>query len=215
MACEQTNAAVRLEVQSALNVIARSKGQLSFQATVETSRTKRKRVIDDETEQALDLEPIRGTQSAGFKRSSCPLPDNAFVYSRTARVINELPSDLNSLAMFCYSDDCKWSHVTQTAQSIWKLFEKSQTKKLRKKKIETLRNMIFLAMQDWREQTLHGKVLHKPSRIQTLLDISEHSWRRDWLPHWRKMQAILAEQETLILNKVLYGVKSRQNKKSA
>lgn len=215
MACEQTLAAVRLEIQEALNVLALTKGQLSFQATIETSRTKRKKVIDEETNQVLDLEPIRGAQSMGFKRSSCPLPDNAFFLSKVTNIVNELPKSLHSLALFCYSDSCSWDHVTCTAELVWGVFEKSNNKKLRSKKEAALKNMIFLAMQDWREQTLHGRVLHKPSRIQSLLNISEHTWRRDWLPHWRKMHSILTSQETKILESVYRGVNPKKHPKTA
>ncbi|MEZ9525697.1 bacteriophage antitermination protein Q [Enterovibrio norvegicus] len=137
--------------------------------------------------------------SVTFKRSSCPLQHNAFALSRMRRKVFMLPDNLQAWALYAYGPTQEWAAVQTVTAELWKGFLASETSKFRAKKLKTLKGMAFLAVQDWRHQVLHEKELHAPGRLQELLKVNEANWRRDWLPFWRKMGALMAgiDRETL------------------
>lgn len=147
--------------------------------------------------------PVNGNGcSVTFKRSSCPLPHNAFELSRITRVVFMLPDNLQAWATYAYGPKQEWSSVQTITHELWQEFLASETCKFRKAKLEKLKGMAFLAVQDWRHQVLFEKELHTPGKIQELLSVSESNWRRDWLPLWRKMGALMAGIDREMLTRV-------------
>lgn len=212
----QTLYAIREELRQALNIETLTRGQLDFDASMITNTHKRKSTVDSESGEKVYLDPVRGCQSQGFKNSSCPLPSNIFFLSRITQEVNRMPVERNAMAYFTYSDSSAWENTEITAQSVWRRFLDLQVKPLREKKRETLKKMIFLAMQNWRSQTLHEKELHGPVRVRELIGINEHHWCRDWLPHWRLMHEILDGFDNKILMEVYRGTeKRRENSQTA
>ncbi|MFA0194455.1 bacteriophage antitermination protein Q [Vibrio sp. 10N.222.55.E8] len=140
--------------------------------------------------------------SVTFKRSSCPLPPNAFQLSQITRVVCMLPDNLQAWALYAYGPKQEWSAVQAVTHELWQEFLASETTKFRKKKLETLKGMAFLAVQEWRNQVLFEKELHAPGKVQQLLSVSEANWRRDWLPFWRKMGALMAGIDREMLTNV-------------
>jgi len=146
--------------------------------------------------------------SVTFKRSSCPLPPDAFHYSQISRALNMLSEQLYSLALVLYSDDPLWSHIETVSHLVWSTFESLQGKKLRAKKKKTLQGMVLLAMQEWRSYSQTGKSVHTPMKIQQLLGINEHHWHRDWYPHWQQMKEIIRDNESEVLEYVYRNTKT-------
>ena len=75
--------------------------------------------------------------------------------------------------------------------------------------------MVFLAMQNWRSKTLYETEQHRPKRIRELLNINEHHWVRDWLPHWNTMHQILDGINQQILTEVYHATYTRKTKRTA
>jgi len=215
MLCSQTLQAVREEVQQALNVQALTRGQLDFDGAMITKPHKRPVVKDEISGERIYSDPVRGSQSRGFKKSSTPLPPNAFFLSKITKEIHLMSAEHCSLAYFTYSDSTKWRHTEIVAAYVWQCFLDKQTKAIRKKKSETLKAMVYLAMQNWRSQTLTDKELHKPKRIRELLSINEHHWVRDWLPHWNSMHQVLDGIDQKILTEVFHATNTRKSKRTA
>lgn len=195
----QTLYAIRVEILSALHVDVRTRGQLDFDGSMITKYGTKKRPVDSVTGERFDPEPVRGRSGRTFKCSSCPLPPNAFSLLKTSRAVTMLPEHLNSLALYAYSERCEWRHVEIVAAAIWQKLLDSQDKPFRAKKEKTLKGMVFLAMQNWRHRLTAENDLHTPQRIRELLVISEHQWRRDWLPFWRQFHDLLSETDNQVL----------------
>ena len=211
MLCAQTLHAVRTEIIQALNPDALTRGQLDFDASMITKPHKRKVRRDPKTNEIIHSEPVKGTESRGFKRASCPLPPNAFDLSKISKEILVLSPERRALAYFTYQLDAQWCYTETSAQWLWRTFLAHQTKKLRAKKEKQLKGMVFLAMQNWRCQLIHGEDLHKPKRVRECLQINEHHWVRDWLPHWNKMHTLLDGFENQILRDVHHATYKKRN----
>lgn len=211
MLCAQTLHAVRIEIIEALNTDALTRGQLDFDASMITKPHKRKVRKDPETNETIYSDPVRGTESRGFKRASCPLPPNAFYLSKISKEILMLSAEYCALAYFTYQLDSEWKHTVLAAQMLWQAFLELQTKKLREKKQQQLKGMVFLAMQNWRSELINDKALHQPKRIREILGINEHHWVRDWKPHWDKMHSLLDGFEQKILRYVYNATDKRKN----
>ena len=198
---------MRDELFDSLNVNALTRGQLDFDESSIT--VKKPRVIrrDDKSGQVLPFDPVRATQGKTFKCSSCPLPPHAFRQTRITRAVHMLDDSHSSFALFAYSDRCSWEHVEVVSKQLWQAFLDAQPKKLRAKKQAVLRRMVYLAMQNWKHQLTAEADLHKPKRIRELLSISEHQWRRDWLPFWRQMHDILTEHDTSMLERLHHATR--------
>jgi len=146
--------------------------------------------------------------SVTFKRSTCPLPPDAFYYSQISKALNMLPVHLNSLSLVLYSDNPQWCHIECVAKEIWAKFEASQEKPFRVKKKKTLQAMVFLAMQEWKHYSQTGKSVHTPIKIQELLVTNEKNWHRDWSPFWQQLKEIICDEENRILEHVYYSTRT-------
>lgn len=215
MLCGQTLQAVRNEILEALNVQALTRGQLDFDGSMITNPHTRPVVKDRESGERIYTDPVRGIETQRFKKSSCPMPSNVFFLTKITRAINLLDEQMCSFAYFTYCDDANWSHTEILAAHVWACFLDRQPKAFRQKKAATLKNMVFLAMQDWRSVTLTDTVLHKPVRIRELLGINEHHWVRDWLPHWQTMHQLLDGFDNKVLKEVFNATQQKRDRRTA
>lgn len=216
MLCSQTLQAVREEVQQALNVEALTRGQLDFDSSMITNPHKRQIIKDEESGERIYTDAVRGVQSRGFKKSSTPLPHNAFFLSKISQEIHLMNAEKCSLAYFTYSDSAQWRHTEIVACDVWQRFLAKQEKSFRATKREKLKGMIYLAMQNWRCNVLRDCNQHTPKRIRELLKINEHHWVRDWLPHWRTMHELLDGIDQKILTEVFHATtNSKRTKRTA
>lgn len=197
---QQTLEFIRDEILQSMFCDVRTKGQLDYDGSMITETSKYSRRHGDD---GLPVECVRSHFTRSFKRSSCPLPPNIFHLNHIGRALRELPSDLRPIATFTYSEKCDWDSTQALAQTLWSRFlEKSMASRSRafsKKKTEQLRGMVFLAMQNWKENTLHERDAHTPQRVRELLNVSEANWVRDWRPQWRLMHQILSEMDEKVL----------------
>lgn len=207
MLCAQTLQAVRNELTQAFNIDAFTRGQLDFDASMISNTHKRVVRRDVDTNEVIYSEPVRGSQSQGFKRSSCPLPSNIFFLTKVTRAAQALSSPSSALAHYTYSESTNWKSTEIVAAAVWSKYLAAQNKKLRSKKLETLKSMVFLAMQNWRSVTRYQKELHGPSRVRELLAVNEHHWHRDWQPHWKLMHEILDGFDQRILTEIYNATK--------
>ena len=140
MLCSQTLQAVRDEVVQALNTHALTRGQLDFDSSMITKPHKRDVKIDEESGERIYTDPVRGTQSRGFKKSSTPLPPNAFFLSKITREINIMSIEHCSLAYFAYSEDAEWRHSEIVAAYVWRKFLDKQTKENTQEKTRNIKS---------------------------------------------------------------------------
>lgn len=220
---QHTLCAVRDEIVSALYVDVRTRGQLEFDASAVTVSSRKQRVYrvadqfpddlglsDSNSNEFINVEPVRACESRSYKTSSCPLPANAFKSSRVTRVVNSLPKNLFSFSQFTYAERCEWKHTESVACDLWAQFLSLQDVEFREKKRKSLKAMVFVSMQSWKHQVLTGGELYSPAKIRELLGLNKHSWRRDWLPHWRLMHELLSDFEGKVLKNVYEGTKAQR-----
>jgi len=213
---ERTAQWLRGNVVSALSVDVRTNSPMNIDlASVGGDKFGRSgNWVDSVSEENINfaIDPLHASSSRSVKRSSCPLPPNAFFSVQIIRVLNMLPEARGALLRFAYADNCEWSYVELVARSLWQAFLNDQKKKFRAKKERVLKNMVFLAMQNWKYSNLHGSDLHGPSRVIELLEISGHQWRRDWLPFWRQMHSLLSTADRAGLDGIYQGTSEKAYK---
>lgn len=209
MVRERTLHVVRDEIIKALFIDVRTPGQLDFDGSMVTNYGRATSKKDEVTGQLMDTEYVRGSASRGYKTNSCPLAYDAFHSTKISRAVNALPDHLNSLALYAYTHRCEWRHVEVVSRHVWHLFLVSHPKKFRVKKLKTLKGMVLLAMQDWKNKIQTGKELNTPARVRELLKINENHWRRDWLPFWREMQNLLCDVENQVLMNVYRSTRKK------
>lgn len=211
----QNLTAVRFEIINALSIDVRTHGQLDFDASMLTIRHRRTRMLDEITEQYIDTEPVKAGCTKAFKKGHCPLPPNAFSLIRITKAVNTLPSDLFALTQFTSVERCSWSYVEILANAVWSHLQAVQTKKIRKKKTETLKGMVFLAMQNWKNLLISDRELHSTRRVTELLNVNESHWKRDWAPFWEQMHLILTGMEEQALTHVYQTTQNKSRKISS
>jgi len=215
MLLSQTLQAVRNDIAEALNVHALTRGQLDFDGSMIINPHKRPTLKDKESGERIYTDPVRGSQTQRFKKSSCPTPHNVFFLTKVTRSIHLLNEPMCSFAYFAYCDDADWQHTEVVAVHLWACFLDKQTKTFRKKKTATLKAMAFLAMQNWRSLTLTDRNLHTNKRLRELLSINEHHWVRDWLPHWRCMHELLNGFDNTVLKEVFNATEQKRTRRTA
>lgn len=207
---QQTLVCIREEMVDAMFLHIRSRGQLDLDESVITVRHVRRRRVDEfvdevtgeQSKHLINDDPVRGYNSASYKSSSVPLPYNAFFHTKITRSLNMLPEHQKSLALFAYQDQCEWCHIETVSRWLWVEFLNAQSVAFREKKEKQLKGMVFLAMQNWKENLLTGRDEHEPAKVRELLGVGESNWRRDWLPFWRQFHDLLSSTDTEVLTHV-------------
>ncbi len=132
--------------------------------------------------------------------SRCPLPPWQFELTKVYKWVCTTPQ--SSLLHYLYQTDPSWPHETEALKLVWQ-YAQSQLE-LPKDKETKLSILCWMALQNYRHALFHGKPAHKVKRVIEVSQVSEHNWRRDWLPFWRVFHesVLLLETEGLKLVEV-------------
>lgn len=203
MFSEQVVGTFRDLVIEALCVDARIRGQLDIDPAMITEFSRGSSSRRGPLESKPD--PIKGSSTRSSGSSSCPLSSNAFELSRISRAIKSLPGYQRSLAIYAYADSCKWECIEIVSRHVWHIFLAAQSDVLRERKLQVLKGMVYLVMQNWKSLLNTGIELYSPKRVRELLRLSPHHWVRDWLPYWKQIHELLSDLDEKMLSDVYQG----------
>jgi len=144
-------------------------------------------------------------------KGSVPLAPNAFDDARVIRAVHSLPIGLQHWLRYAYSDAYTWDDEQGATVALWELFKPS-LEGARSATVQKCKGLAYLCLQDFKHIRLRGEPKHQPSDVQRLADVPDGNWRRDWLPRWREMQAILEQMDREALGYVLEQIYDRQRR---
>lgn len=196
-----------------------TKGQLmawleNAQFDTGTFKRKKPRVLDEVTGKMITLDnpPIPGKQSHA-KGSHIPLVQPV-EYSTASwrRALMSLEEHQKAWLLWSYSENVSWENQVLITQWAWSKFcEHLAGKRVAKKTIDRLRQLIWLAAQDVKAELL-GKDPYQYGDLAALVGVKPDNWSKNYGDYWRAMCSIFSSMDSEALMLV---VRTRSHQKAA
>ncbi|EMO3258994.1 antiterminator [Salmonella enterica] len=175
---------------------------------------KKQRIWDEENESWITLNnpPIPGKQSLA---KGCAIPLVKPVEYSTAswrRAVLSLDEHYKAWLLWNYSENTCWEHQVKITRWAWEQFSQQlEGKRVAKKTIDRLRQLIWLAAQDVKSE-LAGRDVYQFGDLAGLVGVKPDNWSKNYGDYWRAMCGIFSslDSEALIL-----VVRTRSQQKTA
>ena len=195
-----------------------TKGQLmawleNAQFDTGTFKRKKPRVLDEVTGKMITLDnpPIPGKQSHA-KGSHIPLVQPV-EYSTASwrRALMSLEEHQKAWLLWNYSENVSWDNQVLITQWAWSQFcEHLAGKRVAKKTIDRLRQLIWLAAQDVKAE-LAGKDVYQHQDLAALCGVKPDNWCHNYADYWRAMCTIFKRLDG---DSLLCTVRTRSQQKA-
>ncbi|EMB4339678.1 antiterminator [Citrobacter freundii] len=196
-----------------------TKGQLmawleNAQFDTGTFKRKKMKVRDEVTGEMITLDnpPIPGKQSHA-KGSHIPLVQPV-EYSTASwrRALMTLEEHQKAWLLWNYSENVRWDNQVLITQWAWSRFcEHLAGKKVAKKTIDRLRQLIWLAAQDVKSE-LSGKDPYQYGDLAALVGVNKTNWSQNYVEHYDAMISLYKGLDSQSLHHVS---RSRSQQKAA
>ncbi|WP_414667406.1 bacteriophage antitermination protein Q [Escherichia coli] len=196
-----------------------TKGQLmawleNAQFDTGTFKRKKMKVKDEVTGEVITLNnpPIPGKQSHA-KGTHIPLVQPV-EYSTASwrRALMSLDEHQKAWLLWNYSENVNWDNQVLITKWAWSQFcEHLAGKRVAKKTIDRLRQLIWLAAQDVRSG-LAGRDKYQYADLATLVDVKPDNWSKNYGDYWRAMCGIFMAMDS---DALMLVVRTRSQQKSA
>ena len=196
-----------------------TKGQLmawleNAQFDTGTFKRKKPRVLDEVTGKMITLDnpPIPGKQSHA-KGSHIPLVQPV-EYSTASwrRALMSLEEHQKAWLLWNYSENVRWDNQVLITQWAWSKFcEHLAGKKVAKKTIARLRQLIWLAAQDVKAE-LAGRDVYQYGDLAALVGVNKTNWSQNYVEHYDAMVSLYRGLDSQSLHHVS---RSRSQQKAA
>ncbi|HEE9943297.1 antiterminator [Citrobacter freundii] len=180
-----------------------TKGQLmawleNAQFDTGTFKRKKPRVLDEVTGKMITLDnpPTPGKQSHA-KGSHIPLVQPV-EYSTASwrRALMSLEEHQKAWLLWNYSENVRWCYQVEITQWGWQQFSQQLAgKRVAKKTIDRLRQLIWLAAQDVNAE-LAGRETYEYQQLAELVGVAKSTWTENYLPHWLAMRSIFTRLDS-------------------
>lgn len=185
-----------------------TKGQLmawleNAQFDTGTFKRKKPRVMDEVTGKMITLDnpPMPGKQSHA-KGSHIPLVQPVeFATASWRRALLSLDEHQKAWLLWNYSEKTCWGHQVAITRWAWEQFSQQlEGKRVAKKPMERLRQLIWLAARDVKAK-LAGKGVYQYCDLAELVGVKPDNWSKNYGDYWRVMCDIFAlmDSEALML----------------
>lgn len=196
-----------------------TKGQLiawleNAQFDTGTFKRKKPRVLDEVTGKMITLDnpPIPGKQSHA-KGSHIPLVQPV-EYSTASwrRALMSLEEHQKAWLLWNYSENVSWENQVLITQWAWSKFcEHLAGKRVAKKTIDRLRQLIWLAAQDVKAE-LAGNDVYQYADLAALVGVNKTNWSQNYVEHY---DAMISLYKGLDSQALLHVSRSRSQQKTA
>ncbi|RFU90231.1 MULTISPECIES: bacteriophage antitermination protein Q [Citrobacter] len=196
-----------------------TKGQLmawleNAQFDTGTFKRKKMKVKDEVTGEMITLDnpPIPGKQSHA-KGSHIPLVQPV-EYSTASwrRALMTLEEHQKAWLLWNYSENVRWDNQVLITQWAWSKFcEHLAGKKVAKKTIDRLRQLIWLAAQDVKAE-LAGRDVYQYGDLAALVGVNKTNWSQNYVEHYDAMVSLYKGLDSQSLHHVS---RSRSQQKAA
>lgn len=195
-----------------------TKGQLmawleNAQFDTGTFKRKKPRVLDEVTGKMITLDnpPIPGKQSHA-KGSHIPLVQPV-EYSTASwrRALMSLEEHQKAWLLWSYSENTGWDNQVAITRWAWEQFSQQlEGKRVAKKTIDRLRQLIWLAAQDVKSE-LAGRETYEYQKLAELVGVNPKNWSETFTDRWVDMRRIY---QRLDCDALLQVTRSRSQQKA-
>lgn len=195
-----------------------TKGQLmawleNAQFDTGTFKRKKPRVLDEVTGEMITLDnpPIPGKQSHA-KGSHIPLVQPV-EYSTASwrRALMSLEEHQKAWLLWNYSENVRWCYQVEITQWGWQQFSQQLAgKRVAKKTIDRLRQLIWLAAQDVKAE-LAGRDVYQQQDLAAMCGVKPDNWSHNYADYWRVMCSIFKKLDN---ESLLCTVRTRSQQKA-
>ncbi len=195
-----------------------TKGQLMAwleNAQFDTSRFRRKkvRVMDEVTGKMITLDnpPIPGKQSHA-KGSHIPLVQPVeYATASWRRALMSLEEHQKAWLLWTYGENIQWEHQETITRWAWEQFSAQLAgKRIAKKTMDRLRQLIWLAAQDAKAR-LAGRDQYQYGDLAAMVGVEDKNWSKTFTAHWEVMLAVFGQLDR---DALLELTKTRSQQKS-
>lgn len=206
-------------IMATVDLSGATKGQLmawleNAQFDTGTFKRKKPRVRDAVTGKmvTLDNPPIPGKQSHA-KGSHIPLVQPVeFSTASWRRALMALEEHQKAWLLWNYSENVRWCYQVEITQWGWQQFSHQLAgKRVAKKTIDRLRQLIWLAAQDVKEE-LAGNDVYQYADLAALVGVNKTNWSQNYVEYYDAMISLYKGLDTQALNHVS---RSRSQQKTA
>lgn len=186
-----------------------TKGQLmawleNAQFDTKTFKRKKPRVLDEVTGEmvTLDNPPIPGKQSHA-KGSHIPLVQPVeFVTASWRRALLSLEEHQKAWLLWNYSENTSWDHQVAITRWAWEQFSQQlEGKRVAKKTVDRLRQLIWLAAQDVKAE-LGGRDVYQYGDLAALVGVNKTNWSQNYVDHYDEMVSLYKGLDSQALHHV-------------
>ncbi|ECY2819354.1 antiterminator [Salmonella enterica] len=174
---------------------------------------KKQRIRDEETERWITLNnpPVPGKQSLA---KGCDIPLVKPVEYSTAswrRAVLSLDEHYKAWLLWNYSENTCWEHQVEITQWAWEQFSQQlEGKRVAKKTIDRLRQLIWLAAQDVKAE-LAGRDVYQYGELAALVGVNKTNWSQNYVEHYDAMVSLYKGLDSQAL---LHVSRSRSQQKT-
>ncbi|HIA1534007.1 TPA: bacteriophage antitermination protein Q, partial [Salmonella enterica] len=98
-----------------------------------------------------------------------------------------------------YSENTCWEHQVEITRWAWEQFSQQlEGKRVAKKTIDRLRQLIWLAAQDVKSE-ISGREVYQYKDLAVLVDVTGKNWSETFTRHWLAMRTIFFRLDQLSL----------------
>lgn len=175
-----------------------TKGQLmawleNAQFDTGTFKRKKPRVLDEVTGKMITLDnpPIPGKQSHA-KGSHIPLVQPIeYATASWRRALLSLEEHHKAWLLWNYGENISWDHQVTITRWAWERFSQQlEGKRVAKKTVDRLRQLIWLAAQDTKGVLVRGIESVEHQELAKFTEVSKSTWSETYAPYWEAMQRI-------------------------
>ncbi|HFN6476414.1 TPA: bacteriophage antitermination protein Q [Citrobacter freundii] len=196
-----------------------TKGQLmawleNAQFDTGTFKRKKPRVLDEVTGKMITLDnpAIPGKQSHA-KGSHIPLVQPVEFYTASwRRALMSLEEHQKAWLLWNYSENTGWDNQVAITRWAWEQFSQQlEGKRVAKKTIDRLRQLIWLAAQDVKAE-LAGRETYEYQKLAELVGVNKTNWSQNYVEHY---DAMISLYKGLDSKALLHVSRSRSQQKAA
>ncbi|EAP9802718.1 antiterminator, partial [Salmonella enterica] len=115
------------------------------------------------------------------------------------RALLSLDEHYRAWLLWNYSENTCWEHQVEITQWAWEQFSQQlEGKRVAKKTIDRLRQLIWLAAQDVKAD-LAGKDTYEFQALAELAGVAKSTWTEIYLPHWLVMRSCFIKLDSSAL----------------
>lgn len=196
-----------------------TKGQLmawleNAQFDTGTFKRKKPRVIDEVTGEMITLDnpPIPGKQSHAKGSHISLVQPVEFSTASWRRALMSLEEHQKAWLLWNYSENVRWCYQVEITQWGWQQFSQQLAgKRVAKKTIDRLRQLIWLAAQDVKGE-LSGKDSYQYGDLAALVGVNKTNWSQNYVEHY---DAMISLYKGLDSQALLHVSRSRSQQQAA